>query len=363
MEWAVETFNLTRKFTSTTRIKSATFDSHTPHFFLQVMIGKLTGRVVTNMTTAINDVNIKVRNNEFFGLLGPNGSGKTTLLKVLSGLLPPTSGTATVLGFDLIKERRNIINHVNYIAGLLTGGVWCDPTLSARKNLKSIASLYGVSDDKIERTLKFVGLDRVADSRVGTFSSGMAARLIVAFGLLREAPLYLMDEPTIGISVEAVREIQMYFKEYVQRELKSTVIYATNNVIEAEQLCDRVAIIHNGTVLVCGKSQDLIKSLGKEEVIEVKLMNLTSKAIETLRGEECVISVSLKEGEDTVLEPRTDLLRIRVYDSEEALPVIINQLVKKSNCIIKHVSILKPTLEDVFIHYVTRVGRIEEGQA
>lgn len=104
---------------------------------------------------------------------------KTTFLKVIAGLLLPTDGTARILGFDLIKERAEVVKHVNYVAGLLTGGIWCDPNLPARKNLEAIAGLYDIPKSKVNDVLEFVGLSHVAESRVGTFSSGMAARLVV----------------------------------------------------------------------------------------------------------------------------------------------------------------------------------------
>lgn len=189
------------------------------------------------------------------------------------------------------KERYEVVWHVNYVAGLLTGGVWCDPNLSARRNLETIASLFKIPASKVNEVLEFVGLSQVASARVGTFSSGMTARLVVAFGLMRDASIFLMDEPTIGISVETASEIQAYLKNHVQNEVKATILYATNNVVEAEKLCDRVAILNNGKVIACGKPMELIGSLKRSEVIEVRLINLSNKMVELLKQKNDILCI------------------------------------------------------------------------
>ena len=353
MDFSVKTFDLTRRFKSHYCKKNATFEPTNPHAFFQEIIGRITGNISVNEFTAIDRIHIEVKDNEFFGLLGPNGSGKTTLLKMLAGLLRPTSGTAIILGYDLAKERNVIIEQVNYVAGMLTGGVWCDPNLSAKKNLQAVASLFNIPIRKVDEVLEFVGLGRVKDARIGTFSSGMTARLVVAFGLLREASLYLMDEPTIGISIEAAREIQTYLKEHLQKELKATIIYATNNVLEAEKLCDRVAILNEGTNIVCDKPKDLVRSLKRSEVIEVKLLNSSREMLTHMKEKEDIINVTAKDTNTREFMSHEDVLRIRVYDAEESLPGIVDLIVKECNGKIRNIKVFKPNLEDVFIQYVT----------
>jgi len=355
--YVIETYNLTKEFRIERYRKFYTSDlSSSPSVFFQTLIGRLTKRVISLTTKALDSVNIKVKENEVFGVLGPNGAGKSTLLKILAGLTFPTSGKVSVLGYDVIRDNNEVIRRVNFVPNLVTGGVWCNPLLSARKNLTIIAELFNISKEKVDEVLKFVGLHEVADRIIGTFSTGMIARLIVASGLLREAPIYLMDEPTLGLSAEAVREFHALIKEYIKKDLKATIVYATNNVLEAQKLCDRVAILSKGKVLACGRPTDLIKMLGKCDIVEIKTLGeVDRKIVNEIRALDGVINILTKDSKSDVLTP-SKILRIHVHEVEDILSKIINLLVKKHDIKIRRIEIIEPTLEDVFIHLTKRGG-------
>jgi len=327
--------------------------SQTPHQFFIDLFNRLLGRVRSKAIPVLRNINIEIRKGEVFGLLGPNGAGKTTLIRVLSGLLMPDEGTAIVLGHDVRFERRQVLKLVNLVPNILTGSVWCDPSLSARRNLKLIADLLKVPRRRVDEVLRFVGLYDVADRRIATYSSGMAARLIAAYGLLREAPIYLMDEPTLGISAEAAREFHLHLKEYIQGELGATVVYATNDVYEAEKICDRVAILYKGRVVACGEPRELVKSLGEGKIIELHISpEAPEKFVASLHEISGIEELRTRVKETNGLAPKTYIIWMRVREVEDVLPDVVRIAVKKYGLEVRRVEVHKPTLEDAFVKYV-----------
>lgn len=303
----------------------------------------------TKIVTALRDISMTITKGEFFGIIGPNGSGKSTLIKILSCLTVPTSGRVLVLGYDVEKQRKQVLRNINIVPGVLIGGVWIDMLLTARENLRFCASLFGAPASKADEALEILGLADYADRKVITFSSGMMARLTLAQGLIREAPVILMDEPLAGVSFEVVREFHNYLKILTKRGI--TIVYATNNLAEAESLCDRVAILNKGEVVATGTPIELIQRLGREEVIQMGIAGLMDNNLNSILTRVDTNGVSV-----ITVDPTTGRFKVRLHvkNSREALPEIVDAASRKFGAKIISIDILHPSLEDVFIELTSR---------
>ncbi|MGB9877217.1 MAG: ATP-binding cassette domain-containing protein, partial [bacterium] len=204
---------------------------------------------------------------------------------------------------------------------------------------------------------QLAGLEDIADVRVGTFSSGMMARLGLAFGLLKESSVYLLDEPTVGISIETVKEIHNYLKEHLSRKLGATILYASHIAREIQTLCDRVAILHKGRLLTIGEPEELIRSLGKPQVIEMEGAECPSNAGDEIRKLDGVELVSLRIDQET---GRNFSLRLHTKSARDVLPEIVRLFSRKYSPHIKYINITEPSLEDVYLHLLERGKCLEE---
>lgn len=301
----------------------------------------------TKKVIGIKDVSIAIEKGELFGLIGPNGSGKTTLVKVLSCLLAPTSGNAVVMGHDVVREREKALRNINVVPGILVGGIWIDMLLTAKENLLFCADLFGASGSKVDEVLATLGLADCAEHKVITFSSGMLARLTLAQGLIREAPLALMDEPLVGVSFDATRDFHKHLRDLTRRG--TTVVYATNNLIEAESMCDRVALFNRGGVIALGTPVELIRGLGRKKAIQMEMVGASVREVESaLEGigtgvvSSCIVD-SVTGHIDT---------RIQVDDPQRALPIIVDAMLRKSVGRILKLDIIRVGLEDVFLDLI-----------
>ncbi len=230
------------------------------------------------MITAVDDISFVVKKGEIFGLLGENGAGKTTTIKMLVTLLTPTSGMCNVLGYSTVGEEKKIRKEINYIVGG-ENGVY--RRLSGKENLKYFSNLYHIpskiADYRIEKYLNLVGLSENSDSLVETYSKGMIQRLQIAKGLINDPQVIFMDEPTIGldpIGARALRDIICHLKENGK-----TILLTTHYMHEADELCDRIAIMKNGKILVNEEPENLKKrfsSSGQDNItleeVYLKLM-------------------------------------------------------------------------------------------
>jgi len=212
---------------------------------------------------ALDHVSMSVKKGEFFGILGPNGAGKTTLMKILCGSLHPSEGRAYVDGHDVSVEPEVVQERIAVIIGYFDTDMW-GSRLTALENLSFYCRLQGVSKqeaaEKSRQALVVVGLGEKADVRVGTFSAGMYQRLGIARGLVRDADVWLMDEPTIRLDPIGAEEIRNFIKETLNRGLGKTVLFATHYLEEARRLCDRVAILRKGRVVAEGSPADLLRN-------------------------------------------------------------------------------------------------------
>lgn len=310
------------------------------------------------ITVALDNVSLGIRSGELFGLLGPNGAGKTTLIRCLSTLLIPDEGTATVNGFDIQKQT----SLVRASIGLVVGGertlYW---KLTARDNLLYFASLYKMPRRQaLERTdelLEAMSLSDRADERLEDYSTGMRQKVAIARALLHDPPILLLDEPTLGLDPTFSRQIRNQIKELCKREGK-TILLATHYMEEADELCDRIAIMNDGKIVAVDAS-DRLKSLVKEtELVEVACFNPPQDVENHLRSmAPAVESIILVRAEE---EGKPSRIKLIGGKAEEHVGTVIDALRRKDISIVS-VNINVPTLEDVFIK-LTGAKLVKEGK-
>ena len=214
---------------------------------------------------AVDDLNISVKDGEIFGLLGPNGAGKTTTLKMLTTLLPPTSGTALVAGFDIGHQARSVRRRIGYVPQLLSA----DGALTGYENLLMFAKLYDINgverEQRIQQSLNLMQLEDASRKLVSTYSGGMIRRLEIAQSMLHRPPILFLDEPTIGLDPLARGSVWEHIR-LLKSNFGTTIILTTHYMEEADTLCSRVAIMHEGRVAAIGTPAELKASLGGDNV-------------------------------------------------------------------------------------------------
>ncbi len=211
--------------------------------------------------TAVDSLDLSIAPGEVFGLLGPNGAGKTTTIKMLTTLLPPTSGSATVAGFDVVRQANAVRRVIGYVPQMLSA----DGTLTGRENLMVFARLYDIprreSQERVQNALGFMGLSDSADKLVREYSGGMIRRLEIAQSMLHRPPVLFLDEPTVGLDPNARRTVWEHIQE-LRRNFGMTILLTTHLMEEADSLCDRVAIMHLGRVAAMGSPAELKAGIG-----------------------------------------------------------------------------------------------------
>src|SRR3954469_2573944 len=243
---------------------------------------------------AVRGVSFEIGEGELFGLLGPNGAGKTTTIKMLITLLIPTSGQASVLGYDVVKDAREVRKRIGYVFG---GDRGLYERLSALDNLRYFAELYGVPPrvqrQRIGALLELVGLDGREKERVEGYSRGMRQRLHIARGLLHDPEVLFLDEPTIGIDPVGARELRGTIATL--REQGKTILLTTHYMFEADELCDRIAVIRDGEIVAEGTPAVLKSRVSAGHVVEVETFGLPESTLDTVREVSGVRSVSIEE--------------------------------------------------------------------
>jgi ABC-2 type transport system ATP-binding protein len=294
-----------------------------------------------NGLKAVDGLNLKIEEGEIFGLLGPNGAGKTTTIMMLNTLIPPTSGSAKVGGFDVVKQPDKVRKSI----GIVFQDPSSDDILTGYENLKLHGWLYDMPDDlkeeRIKEVLNLVELTSRQNDLVKKYSGGMRRRLEIARGLMHHPKALFLDEPTLGLDPQSRDKIWEYIKDLVKKE-NITVIITTHYMDEADKLCDRLGIIDQGKIVALDTPENLKKNLGGDIII-LKADNLDVEALKSLGY---VTNVAQSDGE----------VRLTVNNASEHLQEIL-KLVGK----IKSVEIRSPTLDDVFMHYTGR--NIREGPA
>jgi ABC-2 type transport system ATP-binding protein len=295
--------------------------------------------------TAVKGISFTVEEGEIFGLLGPNGAGKSTLIRMLVTLLPPTSGTALVNGFDVIKQSDGVRQSIGVIPQAMT----TDLELSVEENLIIFAKLYSVPRAKRERLiaelLEAVELTQWRDAQVKNLSGGMRRRVEIARGLVHEPRIFFLDEPTTGLDpVSRVAVWEMLDKIKKQRNL--TVLITTHYMDEADKLCDRIAIVDHGELKALDSPLKLKTSIPGKNTLEASFSSTPPgwqerlerlPAVETVTAHDNVFRIATGNGPATTLA---------LMEAAQAESLTVNSL-----------SVQSTTLDDVFVHYTGRALR------
>lgn len=285
---------------------------------------------------AVDGLTFHVKQGEVFGLLGPNGAGKTTTVRLLNGILPPAAGTARVYGFDPATQGELIRRKT----GVLTETPALYERLSSRENLEFFGTLHGIHpselNSRVNEILEFFGLSARAKDKVETYSKGMKQRLALARALIHKPPLLFLDEPTSGLDPETAQQVDDLIAN-LGRTDGQTVILATHNLLEAQRLCDRVAIMNKGKILAMGSLEELSRKLWPVTWVDIKFYSMpTNKGIGSLKSQHGVIQV-VAEGY---------MLSVQV-ENDEMIPQVIRHLVEQGELILK-VNPRDYTLEDIY---------------
>jgi len=296
----------------------------------------------------VDHISFSVKEGEIFGFLGPNGAGKTTTINMLTTLLKPTEGSATVAGFDVERED----NKIRSIVGLVPQDLTVDEDLTGMENMLLQARLYHVpmstAKQRIMDVLGLLGLGDAAKRKVETYSGGMRKRLELAEGLIHYPRVLFLDEPTLGLDVQTRVTMWDYIRG-LRDEQKITMFLTTHYMEEADALCDRIAIIDFGKIIALDTPRELKQSLGGD-IIEIALDNNDQDLTDILAS-----LPSVKE-----VKNHNDVYRITVVRGEEALPNIIEKVLQKK-IKIRRVSLTEPTLDQVYLEYTGRTMRETEG--
>jgi ABC-2 type transport system ATP-binding protein len=291
---------------------------------------------------AVRGVSFAVAEGELFGLLGPNGAGKTTTIKMLITLLIPTGGSARVLGLDVLKDAREVRKRIGYVFG---GERGLYDRLSAFDNLRYFAELYAVpareQRRRIVELLELVGLAGREKERVEGYSRGMRQRLHIARGLLHDPPVVFLDEPTIGVDPVGARELRATIAGLA--DAGKTVLLTTHYMFEADDLCDRIAVINKGEIVAEGTPRNLKEVVADRTVVEIEAFGVSDDAIGRVREAPGVTSVSVEAREQS---------QVLLVQSPKGLELTQTLLGLLDGATIGRVAAREPTLEDAYVALV-----------
>jgi ABC-2 type transport system ATP-binding protein len=312
-------------------------------------------KAIRKELVALADVNLRIQQGELFGLLGPNGAGKTTLIKILTTLLAPTTGKACVAGHDVITAPHLVRPCINMVSGGESSGYGL---LTVRENLWMFSQFYGVPSkeayERIDGLLKRVGIFDRRHTKSSDLSTGLRQKMNIVRGFMTDPEVLFLDEPTLGLDVGASREVRGLIREWLNEDKSRTLLLTTHYMVEADELCDRVAIINQGRVLACDTPAVLKQSLQKDAIFEFEtspLNDLSVTKLEILPGIQKV----------TCQETNGGATLNFILKEEAFLAVVINTLTA-ANVKIMKLSKHEPTLEDVFVILVGKsMADMEQG--
>jgi len=297
--------------------------------------------------TAVDQISFDVKKGEIFGFLGPNGAGKSTTIRMLCTLSHPTAGSATVAGYDVVKEASRVRYHI----GLVSEKLIMYNDLTARENLHLFGELYDLPKDllnkRIDKLLQFVRMEKWADARIGTFSTGMKQRINVIRALVNQPEILFLDEPTLGLDPQSTVEI----RELVRRiniENHTTIILTTHMMIEADLLCDRIGIIDRGKIVALDTPANLKKRVSGADttVLDFEIPNLSPNLLTALAALPCVASTA-----------QEDETHVKVHATGDGCFDAVIDGIRRNGGKVQGVRNLEPTLEDVFLQLTGREVR------
>ncbi len=296
---------------------------------------------------ALEQVDLEVRKGELFGLLGPNGAGKTTLIKILTTLLAPTAGQALVAGYDVAKDPDKVRPLINMVSGGETSGYGL---LTVRENLWMFSQFYGIpthlANQRINELLEVVHLSDRAGTKSSDLSTGLRQKMNIIRGFMTDPDILFLDEPTLGLDVGASREVRQYVRTWVNEDPTRTLLLTTHYMVEADELCDRVAIINKGKVLACDTPARLKRELQSEVVFNIEVGKLDGVSLSAFRELPGVTQVTHTEHDGS------SMLEF-VVKEDSVLSTVIGTLTDH-NLPVMHLQKREPTLEDVFVSLVGR---------
>jgi ABC-2 type transport system ATP-binding protein len=298
---------------------------------------------------AVDHVSFAVPEGELFGLLGPNGAGKTTLIRMMTTLTPPTEGVARVAGHDVRTDPDGVRNSIGVIPQALTS----DPELTAEENLQIHAKLYGVPARRraelVRELLEAVDLSEFSKALVGTFSGGMRRRLEIARGLVHSPKILFLDEPTTGLDPVSRTNVWEMI-EKIQNRSGLTILLTTHYMDEADNLCQRIAIVDHGKLVALDTPTRLKDSVPANEVVEAEFEGAPANWHDQLTSLPQTLSVTEHE----------DLTRITSRNGAETVGAIMD-LARSRGVRVRRVTVHSTTLDDVFLHFTGRQLRDELG--
>ena len=287
-----------------------------------------------NKLTAVDALNLQIKEGEIFGLLGPNGAGKTTTLLMLTTLIQPTSGSATINNYDIHTQPHNVRKSI----GIVFQDPSSDEILTGYENLKLHGWLYDMPDilreKRIKEVIELVDLTNRQNDRVKKYSGGMRRRLELARGLMHHPKVLFLDEPTLGLDPQTRGTIWEYIQK-LAREKNITIVITTHYMDEADKLCDRLAIIDQGKIVILGSPKELKKNLGGD-IVRLKSINLNISNLKKLSYVKKISSCN-------------DEVCLTIENANKHLQELLNFVGK-----VDSVEIHSPTLDDVFLHYTGR---------
>ncbi len=304
---------------------------------------------------ALDNISLEIKQGELFGLLGPNGAGKTTLIKILTTLLAPSSGSAKVMGKDVIKDNQAIRQQINMVSGGETSGYGL---LTVKENLWMFSQFYGIptklANQRIMTLLKIVGLEDRANTKSSDLSTGLRQKMNIVRGFMTDPQVLFLDEPTLGLDVGASRDVRQFVRQWVDEDHTRTLLLTTHYMAEADELCDRVAIINHGRILACDTPANLKRHLMKNAIFDLEISHLESRLYEAMKCINGIKQATSKEG-DGLVELEV------VLDNDACLAALI-AFFTENDISILNLSKRQASLEDVFVSLVGQsMKEVERG--
>ena len=309
-----------------------------------IEVDKLTKRF--GQFTAVDQVSFQVQKGEIFGFLGPNGAGKSTTIRMLCTLLQPTGGSAKMAGFDIVKQADRVREHI----GLVAEKIILYDQLTAAENLTLFGRLNNLPEEEIKQQIdKWISRLRMEQWRnhlTGTFSTGMKQRINIARALIHHPDVLILDEPTLGLDPQTSRTIQEFIMELSREGI--TIVLTTHDMVEAESLSHRIAIIDKGKIVAIDSIPNLKRSLTQEGqvLIEVEVPNLNDSILNSLKAQKSVTSLA-----------QSDTYRLKIHATGPSPVGEIVSTITAAGGQIRTINTVEPTLHDVFLHLTGREMR------
>lgn len=348
-EYAIETIDLVKRYPTSARKERGFFGFHGGQVTSFGGILSVLRGTKGPFIEALRGVNLKVKSGQVFGVLGPNGAGKTTLIKILCTLVIHDEGEAYVNGFDVREKPAEVLRNLQAVLPESRGFNW---RLTGRENLEFYASLYGLREkeakERIDHLLEFTGLTERANDGYQRYSSGMQRKLLLCRALLRSTPIMLFDEPTVGLDPASAAEFRSLLCDGLAREEKKTILLSTHNLYEAQDMCDRIAILDRGKIAACDTPDNIRYTMFDEKVFKVAFIDAIynddhEKMVDELEEMPGV------HGATPEIDPERNFVGISIRVNKSMDLSNILDVITKRGLKIRTINTEEPTLEDAFM--------------